>query len=154
MKQVKPSVLLALMLCVLIGYFEPANAAKFSKSVVMKAPVATIAYTALNSTTTVCPFWPNPIAPTSSLTAISYEVIVSASIQSTGSGPYAVSILAYDQPFPLGVVENNAYFEPALWPHLTGTTLGLPALADGNYVLTVKTSNGKAYTTKLSISSK
>jgi hypothetical protein len=153
MKQVKTSVLFA-MLCVLIGYFEPANAAKISKSMTMKAPsAATAAYTALNSTTTLCPFWPNPIAPTATLTAVSYETITSATVSSTG-GSWPVSVIAYNQPFPLEVVENNAYFVPDLWPLLTGTTLGLPALTDGNYTLTVKTSNGKTYTTKLSISSK
>ena len=151
MKQVKPFVLFA-MLCVLIGYFEPANAAKISMT--MKAPSgATAAYTALNSTTTLCPFWPNPIAPTATLTAISYETISSASIASTG-GSWPVSIIATNQPFPLSVVENNAYFVPDLWPVLTGTTLGLPTLADGNYTLSVKMTNGKVYTTKLSISSK
>jgi len=151
MKQVKPSVLIALMLSVLIGYFEPANAAT---SLLIAPPPATSAYVAMNSTTQLCPFWPNPIAPTASLTAISDQVITSASIQPAGGGNASVvSVLAYDQPFPLSVVENNNYFVPIIWPSLTGTTLGLPSLSDGTYVLTIKTQNG-AYTTKLSISSK
>jgi hypothetical protein len=149
MKQVKPTVLFAFMLCVLIGYFEPANAARL-----IAPPAATTAYVAMNSTTNVCPFWPNPIAPTSSLTAISFEVVTGGTIQAAGGKPSSVSVIAYNQPFPLGVVENNAYFVPDLYPSLTGTTLALPSLADGNYVLTINTQSGHVYTTKLTILSK
>ena len=61
MKQVKPSLIFAFMMCVLIGYFEPANAAK---SLILAPSGATTAYVAMNSTTRLCPFWQNPIAPT------------------------------------------------------------------------------------------
>jgi hypothetical protein len=154
MKQFKFSALFALVLCVLVGYFEPANATVV-KSVMIRA-AATNSYVALNSTTNICPFWPNPISPSATLTAISAnEVPATASIQlASGGTPYAVSVLAYDQPFPLSTVENNAYFEPALYPYLTGTTLGLPSLPDGIYILTIKTNASKTYTTKITISSK
>ncbi len=150
MKQVKFSVLVSVMLCVLIGYFEPANAAK----TILLAPAASSSYVAMNTTTGICPFWPNPISPTASLTAISLEIVTGGVIQTPGGKPYAVSVSAYNQPFPLGVVENNAYFVPDQYNYLTGTTLGLPSLPDGNYVLTINTKSGNVYTTKLSISSK
>ena len=149
MKQVKPSVLFALLLTVLIGYFEPANAAK---NLLVPTPGSTTSYVALNTTTGVCPFWPNPITAPSILTAVSDEVIIGGSLQPAGGGsPYAVSVIAYDQPFPLGTIENNAYFVESLWPLLTGTTFSIPTVASGNYILTFKAQSGNVYTTKITI---
>jgi hypothetical protein len=148
MKQVKPSVLFALVLTVLIGYFEPANAAK---NLLVPTPGGSTSYVALNTTTGVCPFWPNPITAPSILTAVSDEVIIGATLQQVGGGSTPVSVIAYDQPFPLSTIENNYYFVPGLWPVLTGTTLAIPAVAEGNYILTFKTQSGNVYTTKLTI---
>jgi hypothetical protein len=148
MKQVKTSLFFAFVLCVLIGYFEPANAAK---SLLIAPPSGTSSYVAMNTTSGICPFWPNPISYTSSLTAISLEYITSASITTSGGKPSAVSVLAYGQPFPLGVVELNQYFVPDQYNNLTGTTLGLPSLPAGNYILTVNTKSGNAYITRITI---
>jgi hypothetical protein len=148
MKQVKPSVLFALVLTVLIGYFEPANAAK---NLLVAPPASSNSYVTLNTTTGVCPFWPNPTTSPSILTAISDEVIIEGSIQLVGGGSSPVSVIAYDQPFPLSVVENNQYFVPKLWPILTGTTMSIPSVAPGNYILTIKTESGNVYTTKLTL---
>gem|GEM_PF-2820096 len=152
MKLVKsPTLVLALILTVLIGYFEPANAAKTQ----IKGSGATASYVALNSTTALCPFWPNPISPTASLTAIGLYDLTGGTIQSVGGGKvYGVSVLATGQSFPLSVVENNAYFEPSVYSSLTGTTLSLPSLPDGNYVLTITDAASHVYTTKLTITSK
>ena len=148
MKQVKPSVIVALMLCILIGYFEPANAAK------LLAPSGDPAYMALNTTTVSCPFWPNPFSPTSVVTAISTEDISGGIIQNTDGKVFSVSVIATGQSFPLGVVQNNNYFVPDVYDNLTGTTLSIPSLPDGNYVLTVYTKSGNTYTSKIAISSK
>ena len=157
MKQVKFSVLMSIMLCVLIGYFEPANATKVSKTMTMKTVGATTAYAALNSTTALCPLWPNPIAPGATLTAISLntEIITGGSLQSVvENNQYFVPIIAFNQTFPLSVVENNQYFVPDFYNSLTGTSMAIPYVADGNYVLTISTKSGNKYTMKLTISSK
>jgi hypothetical protein len=151
MKQVSPSVVFSLILCVLIGYFEPANAAK-SLLIAPPLPTVTNCYVAMNSTTATCPFWPNPISSGSSFTAISYnEVITGGSIQAAGGSPYPVSVIATDQPFPMNVVETNQYFPVDEYPYLTGTTISVPALAVGSYVLIIKTQSGDTYTTKVTI---
>jgi hypothetical protein len=67
---------------------------------------------------------------------------------------YFVPIIAFNQTFPLSVVENNQYFVPDQFGSLTGTSMAIPYVADGNYVLTVSTKSGKKYTVKLTISSK
>ena len=148
MKQVTPSVLFALVLTVLIGYFEPANAAK---NLLVAPPASSNSYVALNTTTGVCPFWPNPISSPSVLTAVSDEVVLGGTLQLVGGGSTPVSVIAYDQPFPLSTIENNQYFVPKLWPSLTGTTMSIPSVAPGNYILTFKTQSGNVYTTKLTI---
>jgi hypothetical protein len=100
MKHFKPSVLVALMLCVLIGYFEPANA-QSSKS----------GYVALSTPFDVCPVWPNPIAPGGTLTAISFENVTSGILVSMTNGKqYPSSVIAYNTSFPLSTVEGNNYF--------------------------------------------
>jgi hypothetical protein len=145
MKQVKHSVLFSVMLCVLIGYFEPANAAK-----IMKASEPTVAYVALNSTVNYCPFWPNPVAPGASITAIAIGKPTGGFLVSiSGDNKYSVTIGSYGQPWPLGVVENNQYFVPDQIDSLSGTTLTMPVVPTGDYYLTVNCANGNAYTSKV-----
>jgi len=150
MKQVKPSVLFTLILCVLIGYFEPANAAK-----AFVAAEPTTGYVAMNSTTSYCPFWPNPVAPGAVITTIGIDVPTSGYMVNTSTGTkYGISITAYNQPFPLGVVETNNYFPVDEYSSLTGTTLNIPSVPDGNYILTINCADGNVFNTKVSFSSK
>lgn len=148
MKQFKPTLLFAFMLCVLIGYFEPANAAK---SLVAAGDPA---YVALNSTTSSCPFWPNPISPASTLTAIGTADVTSISLTGGDGKVYPGSVVETNQWFPVDVVETNQWFPVDIIKSLTGTLLSLPAVPDGGYIVTLKTTGGYVYFTKVNISSK
>lgn len=136
MKHFKPSVLVAFMLCVLIGYFEPANA-QTSKS----------GYVALSTPFNVCPLWPNPIAPGGTLTAISFENVTSGILVNLTDGTqYPSSVIATNTSFPLSTVEGNAYFVVDILNNPNGTPAITP---DGKYlmpILPVDTTSGDTST--------
>jgi hypothetical protein len=120
MKNFKISLPFAFMLCVLIGYFEPAN-----------AQTQKDAYVALNSPFSTCPVWSNPLAPGGTITAISFENVTSGLLVSlTDNKEYTPAILTGNGNFPLSTVEGNAYFVPIILVNSDGT----PALStvEGN----------------------
>ena len=156
MKQFKFSVLFVSMICILIGYFEPANAAVINKSITKKFSTSSPAYAILNTTSTGCPFFPNPISPDQSIVAIhgGGEAVVFASVTYVGGGPSTVENNTQFEP----VVENNTQFEPKVadgyFPDgttLTAARLTFSSLPLGNYVLTIKTESGNLYTTKFTV---
>jgi hypothetical protein len=158
MKQVRFSVLFVSMLCVLIGYFEPANAASVNKSITKNFYSDGNAYAILNTTTGACPFYPNPISPNQPIIGVSdaSDPISSASIIYIGGGD--ASTVEGNQQFPMTVEGNTqfpidnvqAFFASSIT--LTATTFSFPTLSAGNYVLTVTTKSGNTYTTKITVS--
>lgn len=108
MKQVNLSMLYAIMLCVLIGYFEPANAQ--TSLATLSSPTANVF---LFSTIKNCHFWPNPVGQGATVNAYSDDVPTGGYLTSTlQGGQYAISVISAGQPLPTGEVENNYWFQP------------------------------------------
>lgn len=103
MKQFNLNVLYALVLCVLIGYFEPANAQNGSDA------AALMYNSAVNN-----PFFPNPLTGGSVISVISADQPVNGFlVSSTDGSQWPLQIIATNQPL-VSTVENNAQFEPII----------------------------------------
>ena len=155
MKQFKFSVLFVSMICILIGYFEPANAAVISKSITKKFNISSPAYAILNTTSDVCPFFPNPISPNQAILTVSASgnSVVSATVTYTGGGiiesnPQLEPIIESNPQFPIDGMKG--YFTEGAT--LIGSSITFKGpIPVGNYVMIVKTSNGSLYTVKFSV---
>lgn len=158
MKQFKFTVLFVSMLCILIGYFEPANAAVINKSMTKMLTSSGDAYAILNTTSSACPFYPNPISPDQSIMTAS-----------DASDPIANTYVTYIGGGEAGTIENLQYFPQTIetlqylpleinknFPDGTtviGTRYIFSTLPVGNYVLTVTTKSGVTYNSKFTVAS-